>query len=485
MSKEFIKPNSLYILGTSKLGITNVPTRINDEVELVSYFGDEGSLITAYRKLRDITNIPEVYLCKCNGTHSTANLNIINNNEVIENAVVFRSIYSNELYSGITILLTDNFLQIIHNGEILEYNFKVYSTTHALFKAINEDAKHRISPVTVVNYTLEEYSHPAKVLVSCNEPIIHLNDSYSGIEDTKNQLYENMKTTLEYLEGLSIDCIIFADCYLDDSSPTFNIENSDQNTYPLKNIFNGLDYDIISFYDLMLKFCSRQLKSSILTKGIIGFNPMIKDKSVEEICKYKDLMDEIMKRGRYSNAVLSLVTITCGDVYYDNGGMIDNHYIAYAGVYLSEQYNSSITNVNYGDDISIRTYFNKNEADKLSELQFSIIRLSPLTNKTHIVNAVTQGEGVYSLEYAIRSAQVFFKSTQENLRQHIGEVINRDSEQNILKTLDEILNNMRNLKCIEDYKTNLITSQNGQSKIDCNLYFHGFLDPMSFSLDYK
>lgn len=474
-------PDTLYILGTAEYGVSNMPVKISNENELITVFGTKGTLINAYRKISDITNTPDIYLCKVNGSHSKAYANIICENKIINKGIEFSSLYSNELYNNIYILFTDNFMQIIHGDKILEYNFKIYNTVHSLFTAINEDASKNICPITVTNYTLEQYSHPTQTIVSCNKPVLELKGASNGLNDSKTNIYFSMKETLSSLKNTPIDVITLADCYIDDTIiPQIPIEVD--STY-LINIEKKNNIEYLSFYSILLDFCIYQTSNNIITKGVLGFRPLVSDVDVYYPLHYRKFIDNLNYQKHIDLKYLSLVSICYGDLYYDNGGMIDNHYLAYAGVLSSEEYKNNITNIDYGNNVSIRTTLTKEQVKSITSCRFSLIRLSPLTNKVHIVNGTTLADGVLSCEYSIRAVQLMGKLSDMYLSKHIGDILNNENEKLLKDTIDECLTILEKKTAIKNYRYNTETDSEGHTSIICSVTLPGFIDPLRFSIN--
>lgn len=474
-------PDTLYILGTSEYGVSNVPVKISSENELVAVFGSRGTLINAYRKISDITNTPDIYLCKINGTHSKAYANIICKNKIINKGIEFSSLYSNKIYNNIYVLFSDNFMQIIHGDKILEYNFKIYNTVHSLFNAINEDAAKNICPITVTNYTLEQYSHPTQVIVSCNKPILELKGADDGLNDSKTNIYYSIKENLSSLKNTPIDVIALADCYIDDTIiPQVSVDTD--STY-LINVEKKNEIEYLSFYSLLLDFCIHQSENNIITKGVLGFRPLTSEVDASLPMHYRKFIDNLNYQKHIDSKYLSLVSVCYGDLYYDNGGMIDNHYLAYAGVLASEEYKGNITNIDYGNNIAIRTIFTKEQVKLITACRFSITRLSPLTNKVHIVNGTTLADGVLSCEYSIRAVQLMEKLSDVYISKHIGDILNSENEKLLKDSIKECLDELEKNSAIKNYRYDIETDPDGNTAIICLVTLPGFIDPLRFSIN--
>ena len=89
--------NNVYILGTATKGAVMAPVLIVDEMELMRSFGNKGSLIDAYRKIRDSGEEFNLFLVKTTGTHKSAFLHLLSDGgEVIHNAIEIKSIHATD-----------------------------------------------------------------------------------------------------------------------------------------------------------------------------------------------------------------------------------------------------------------------------------------------------------------------------------------------------------------------------------------------------
>lgn len=458
-----LTPN-LYLVGTSEFGVSNAPIQISSEEQLISIYGTRGSLVDAYRKIISITTIPNIFLVKCNGRHSNVFANIIHDNKVVFKGVEFKAVYSSDEYDNIKILFTDTFMQIIFNDKVIQYDFKEYNTIQKLFKVINSESELGICPISVTNYTLEQYSSPTKALVSCNRPILITSNGDNGLNQDKKELFTSIKKSLNNIYGLNIDCIIFPECYIDDCE--------------IKD--NSCEYN---FYELMLKFCSKQVKFNVITKGIIGFRPLR-----DSVNSTNDIIDNISKcyngaiypvNIRSEKNLLSLVTVTFGDIYYDNNRMIDNHYLAYASVICSEPYTKNITNIDYGSNVKINYIINRDLLSALIEHNFVFLRESVLTNNVHIVNANNMSGDIFSCEYVIRSLQICFKTFNNLFNDILGEVVNNNTEQRFKSLVSQTLENVVTNTAVEKSDFSFGT-KNDHTVLEILLYFPNFVNPVKY-----
>lgn len=513
--------SNMYVLGTAEFGVTGVPTLIRNERELRNYFGDKGTLIDFYRSACSGDNDTPMYLCKANGSHSICYLNILDSkNTINHNALEFKSVFSNDIYNNISVIITDTELYIKDAFRTLKYSFKDFRNVDKLIAKINKDAEVGVSSVIVTNYSLDSaYLNPALAITSCNKPINLLKGARTGLDDTKNEIFFSMTKTLENLVGNYIDVIVFANCYIDDIKLTeeeiLRVCKVDKNpeetcfidTLPLsicyldnniysKNFKNKNDYlgkienkfgfEQLSFYNLMLDFCVRQESSNIITKGVIGFRPITEETPVGYYTNYRNYILENIKE--VYKDFLGLVSITCGDLYYCEDTIIDNQYIAYSKILNTTDYNRNVENIKLGNNIKIRSSLKNSSLNyesifnELLNLGFIFCRESFYFNSVVANNTVTLSTGLTKYEYIIRSVQYIYKNLRHILDEHLGEEINNETESKLSKDIKAFLN-ISSLNCpIAKSDFEILTNDN-KSTILITVYFYGYLDPLKFSLE--
>ena len=105
--------NVIYLLGTSDLGPVNTPVNVTSLNHAKSVFGEKGTLLDAFKIIRENDTDCEIFLVKVTGTHSELYLNINNPSGEIEyNGICFRAKYANEIYDDIEVVINDTSLYI-------------------------------------------------------------------------------------------------------------------------------------------------------------------------------------------------------------------------------------------------------------------------------------------------------------------------------------------------------------------------------------
>ena len=462
-----------------------------------------------------------------NGVHGGATLNIMNKSGVIiHNAVKFITKESSDNISEISISLSDIELAVSYMDKDYVYEFKTYRTTHELFKKIKDDCEKGIIPLTVLEVHYDIVGHPCESLVSCNSPRLVFTKGSSGLESNKNQFYHSVDEVLRFLVGSNIDVIILANCYIDDTILKTGVRDIVTEDYVLLDLYtddNRLVYGVssnsqtisedkklyinqaiegvksdnleeevlpdggvkvISFYKLLFEFVKAQSLYGIVTKAVIGFKPLLdKEDVATHFHLYKDYIDGIIPE-KYEEHK-SLISICVGDLYYDNGGTVDNSYIAYASALVECSYISNTENYSYHSSIQPRVFFEKEIIKKIIEYGYVYSRKSYLTKNTHVFNSVTTSSKILKYEFVVRSLQQFYKKYMPVMNTFIGDIINSDSEKIFKKKVVELFNEyIANSICV-DYDFSISNFNNEDTVILANFYYPGFLSPIKTIIEMR
>ena len=500
------------------------PVLIVDEMELMRSFGNKGSLIDAYRKIRDSGEEFNLFLVKTTGTHKSAFLHLLSDGgEVIHNAIEIKSIHATD-DEKISISISSDDLRIITTDTELVYQFETFKTVHELIYAISSDGKKGVSPVSAIDYSM--LAHKANVfsLASVNQKETILSVGNSGILASKNALFFKAKESLEILVGESIDAIALADCYIDDSilieedaPPMDTSEYLELYTQDMDRVYftdtedgdvledvfieeamkintsNNLidiilpdgDKRKLSFYELLIEFSREQMLNGIITKSILGFRP-VNSNTPRSIAYYQEYMRMINSYAdsQKHKEVMALVSVTASDIYYDKGGTIDNMYLAYLGGIGSKSYIDNMENKRFSDNILLRSRFDKEFVKKFN--MFVYARDSRLTNRVHVLNGVnTSTLPTSRFEYVIRSVQHVYKVLYPTLSSRLGEPLTSDNIDSFDSLVSATLSKAISSTICEQYKYSLETLPSGDTNINCNLYFEGFLSPFKLILELK
>ena len=163
VNKKNLYGKKIFLLGTSNLGPVNTPIRAISANHVKSVFGEDGTLLDAYRVIKESDFDCEVTLVKISGIHSELYLDInVPEGEIIKEGFYLKAKYANEIYDNIKVIIDEEALYIYYEGEELgdytmEYRYnvqdengedvldsdgnKIYKSMYDLAEEINEDAR--------------------------------------------------------------------------------------------------------------------------------------------------------------------------------------------------------------------------------------------------------------------------------------------------------------------------------------------------------
>lgn len=228
----------IFLLGTADFGPVNIPVKVSSANYVKKVFGENGTLLDAFRVIKESDADCEVFMVKVTGKHSELYLNInLPNSKIEENGLFFKSKYANEIYNYIQIIIHEDALYINYptselgnyylqykynetdeNGDdILDDNGNlVYKTLYDLAEEINEDTRLMNSEVFCY-LSCDPTTMANTALVGVNEQVNTLKGGNSGIYYNKNMIYNCLSDTYNILEGREIDIIVPVECYYDDT----------------------------------------------------------------------------------------------------------------------------------------------------------------------------------------------------------------------------------------------------------------------------
>lgn len=452
----------IYLLGTAKLGPVNTPIKVNTISQAVSIFGCEGSLIDAYRTIKETNLECEVYLCKVTGTHSDAYLNINQqNNEIAIDGFYIKSKHSSDKCNDITLVIDSTSLYIYsfsqETGEsLLEYRYSNYNTMHDLAEAINNDTRELKG--NVYCYVECDIQTPCEgALQGVNQDVIKLSGGNCGLYYNKNMYYNCLEETYAMLEGRDIDLIVpldanYDDTFTDNIDDLYNHHNLDKEFLTLK-----IDDEYLTYYEQLLKFCKSQMRFGFLTHGIIGVSinedPFLDEKKyVEDLKYFKKLnkpKDEYLK---YQH----LISVVVGDLYCTHGTRVINGYVPYAAMVSTLSVIDTTTNKSLPESFTTLNNFDNDTLCSLRELGFTSFRYSQLKKLVTVSNGVTMSEDE-NFKYLcnVRMSQLAMSYVRELLSSYIGENITEIIQTKSLEqSLIELLNSLVSLKVIKGFSVN-------------------------------
>lgn len=440
--------NTVYLLGTSSFGATNEPVMITSLAHLYSVFGLKGSLIDAYKTITKVSNNIKIYCCKVTGTHAGASFNVnVSGDSIEENALIFKSKCSNEVYNDILINVYPDMITFEFPGELgnelISYKYEDYLTIGNLIRKINSDTDNGLNHV-YVRTTVEESTELLGALDSVNASSTYMYGATSGLTVSKNSMYQALKDTYELLDGKLVDIIIPLEAYIDD----IEVDGSSYGVseYGGCSYANGVDKlsgsdngCIKSFYNILLKFCARQLASGIATLGVIGYNKT-NDKYIDEnIDKYVDnIYIQMLKLNQFDESLeiyRPLVSVVAGDLLSSTTGEHFNGYAVYGAALGGIDLVSTPTNKPISNSLFLYNEFNEEQLLRLGDNGIVAFRHSAVKDRVVVSSSVTSCDSSSEMYYVqnVRMIQFSVSCIYDIFEKYIGEDLNDLMKNNKLK----------------------------------------------------
>ena len=439
----------IFLLGTADFGPVNVPIKVSSANHVKNVFGEKGSLLDAFRVIKESDLECEVFMVKVTGKHSELYLNInLSNSEIDENGLYLKAKYANEIYNDVQIIIREDALYINYPTEALgnyylQYKYNetdengndihdedgnlIYKTLYDLAEEINEDT--RLMNSAVYCYLSCDPKTMANTsLVGVNEQSNTLKGGNSGIYYNKNMIYNCLSDTYNILEGMKIDIIIPVDCYYDDTftDDTDALEKyfDLQREYITLKDANTNEY--LSYYNQLLEFLRRQLRFGCVTHGIMGMNPNGNEfLDQDEYYLKLQYLKRLNNKNSFYDKYRQLISICVGDIYTTYGTRIYNSYILYATLIASIQVIKNTTNKPLPNSFTVYNDFDNMTLSKIRELGFTAFRYSALKRAVVVSSGVTASDDI-NFKYLcnIRMCQLVMIKVNELLSKYIGEDIN-------------------------------------------------------------
>lgn len=421
----------IFLIGTSDLGPVNTPVKAISATHVRSVFGSQGTLLEAFRIIKETEFDCEVYLIKTTGIHSEAYLHV--NEEggtILEDGFYIKSKYANEKYNDIKITIDQDALYVHYGKQLgdytMEYKFSDHISLIDLAEAINDDTR-KLNGHIYCYTNCNPGTMSAGALSGVNPDTIKLTGGNSGLYYNKNMIYNCLSDTYSILEGRDVDIIIPLACYYDD---TFSSKENDiDNFYDMNREYLTLkknDEEYLSYYEQLLDFCIGQMRFGYLTQGIMGLNPtgnpFIDEESYLEVLEHFKHINQVpMSKRKYKH----LISVCAGDMYCTFGTRILNGYVAYAALIAALMIKENTTNKPIPDSFTLYNTFSNECLEKLRELGYTSFRFSPLKNSVVVSNGITTSdEEEFKYLCNVRMSHLTMRYVREYLTQFIGQDLN-------------------------------------------------------------
>lgn len=458
----------IFLLGTSDLGPLNTPVQAMSPSHVKSVFGEKGTLLDAYRVIKETDYNCDVYLVKVTGVHSELylDINVPQSGEIIEGGFYIKAKYANEKYDDIKVIIDDDALYIYYNSEELgdyvsEYKYhmededgnpildkqgrKVYKTLIDLAEEINDDTR-ALNGEIYCYANCDPFVPSNTALVAVNSSFNTLHGGNSGLYYNKNMMYNCLSDTYGILEGRDIDIIIPLGCYYDD---TFTDNQDDLSEYydlDREYLTLSINDNYLSYYKQLLEFCKIQMRFGMLTNGIMGMN-LVKDPFIDEDAYIKKLehFKKVNEDDELHDKYRQLVSVCVGDIYCTYGTRVYNSYLVYAPLVADLSITENTTNKPIPKSFTMFNDFDTRNLNKIKDLGYTAFRYSILKKRVVVANGVTTSSDE-SFKYLcnIRMCQLTMCYVNDLLKGFIGKNINtliqtREIEQKLITLFNSLV----------------------------------------------
>ena len=483
---------NLYILGTSEYGPLLEPTIITTPEELTKIFGSKGSLIKAWRESYQIaSNKINIRCVRISGAIAKSSL--------LEH-LTFISTNAGEIGNKINYTIYDYGIEVRSpmalGGESYTFSYDNYPSVGQLVETINDLTRAGKLPVWASTQT--PLTRTSKIKNEFTQlgyvgKTIYLNGGDDGIYISKNELHDYLDIAYNILEGQPIDIIIIAEAYFDDVSPltyygdnggfaqAFYTADRDYLTLPHKEDSSRT----ATFHGQLIDFCYRQMNSSIVTHGVLAFNPLENIEDIFEKQAYLNkaifstclsdgfdlrtkIEDKTTDHGHFVSLVLGefVYKDESGNSYYNNG------YAGYAAMLCLYLTPESMTNKLVPNVDEIRYHLDDDEINTLSKMGVVTFRYSLYNEGIVVCNGVTTALATspYHSVSNTRMVQMTVSYFKILLDEYIGQDVKKlRVTKTIEKSIDNLIIQLRQAGIIQDIKYTFIISSTGYAVLNLNI----------------
>ncbi len=457
----------IYLLGTSDLGPVNTPVKIQSASHVKHTFGEQGTLLDAYRVIKESDFDCDVYMVKVSGMHSELYLDInVAGGGIITNGFYMKAKSANEMYDNVEFIIDTDAVYINYTTDeignyTLEYKYHledeygnpvydkdgnlIFKTLYDLVEEINEDTRNLVSEVyCYANCEPGVMANTALVGVNLRDNM--LSGGNSGLYYNKNMLFNCLGDTYGILEGRDIDLIIPLECYYDDTWTSDEDALSLYYNFDREYLTLSEDGEWVSYYKQLLEFCKRQMRFGYMTHGIMGLNKL-DDPFIDQEAYYEKLryFNKINKDDKEYDKYRQLVSVCVGDLYSTYGTRVNNGYIAYASLVANLNITKNTTNEPLPDSFTTFIDFDQRMLNKLKDLGYTTFRYSVLKKTVVCANGVTTSDDKNFKYFCnMRMCQLTMCRVRELLMSYIGENINtlietREIEQSVINLMNQLV----------------------------------------------
>ena len=510
---EYTYGKNLYILGTSQSGPILQPVHIKTLQHAQDIFGlyNEGTLIKAWNEAFQTggTDI-NIFLVRISGeyaefTMKARNMATYEAKEVIQ----FRSKYGGAQWNDLKMYITDTSLEIQNpdsvGGEIYVFLLEDYPTCGQLVEAINLTASSR--GLHVFASVVEQFEPSENIRGYYRDNLweaLEFNFGEDGLNITKNQLHDCLEIAYNIIEGQPIDIISVASAYFDDISPLayYGDKGYGELFYTEGRDYLLMDHPVeedrpATFHGQLIDFCYQQANLSIITHGIMAFNPLenVEDlfedqsyfmKAVNATC-FSDRFDLITKSGKEITDHGKFISVVIGEFEYTSPEGVPyygNGYLGYAALLTSKLTADSTTNMPIPNIKKLRYHINDSEIALLAKIGIVTFRYSIMRDCIVVCNGVTTAmEGSpYHTVSNVRMVQLVLASYKSLMDTYIGENVDKlKSTGSMDKAVQELAKKLKSDKIVRDMTALLNIGNTGVAVVNLDILTNYSIEYVSAS----
>lgn len=418
---------TILLIGNGEFGITNEVIEVSSEEEVFNIYGN-GSIYESYKTINNmINNTDKISICvlKPYGNHANATFHINSNGVLYDNALIFKSIFSNQIYNNIQIKISKLCITFVFpiqlNLKPISYYYSDFNTVYSLVNKINNDTLNGLNVIVAsVNLINSHIEFDESFYYINNNKYLSNGHSGSNLSDTEK--YNNLQTAYELISGLEIDYICLTDVYINDGE---------------------------NYYTQLLRLCIEQLNKGIITLGLISFNNFNNNITSEYI---KDFISRLNIENEYIPFKFLIIIISDLLKYGINKNLVNPTAIIALNISIIDGI-GNITNKPLGSEFEINNVFNEIDFKLISDSGVICFRNSVFHKSVVVLKGITSCTDNKQFKYitSINMLQNVLPGIKSIAERHLGEDINNlENKRFIDNEIVELLNN--------NIKINIITS---------------------------
>lgn len=384
---------NLYLLGTSVDGPYMEPTYIRSKEEARRIFGDDakGTLVKAFDEAYDRNREISIHLMRITGNFATLDLMGLDSNTMDYTTLVrFTSIYAGEEYNSTSLsfsLHEDDEIPVLTMNTpqgIFSYHLPEYITVGEVSRLINEQCRAKKHSIMV---STEYLDLPFSKLFPSLEDEVFLEGGEDGLDVSRDGMYMACDIAYTLLLGQPVDIVVPVDMYVDDIHPSYlygdamygsSFYSATRDYLQLLDTHNN--NRVVSYHEQLIDFCREQTQLGYMSHGVIGLRPLatVPSDVIHDDSYIMRIVEATAFRDRYGFLEFIngnwidkgfYISVVSSELVYNEG--TPQEYFASGAVRYASMvtgYYNGTTNMNIGDDISLRYELSDSTRSDLSKI---------------------------------------------------------------------------------------------------------------------